>query len=58
MEFLNNSLLARLGWKLTLNEPLLWVDALKRKVFAEWFFFFGGSFKSFFFLDLERVVEE
>ena len=31
MEFLNNSLLARLGWKLTSNEPLLWVDALKGK---------------------------
>jgi hypothetical protein len=31
MEFLNNSLLARLGWKLTSNQPLLWVDALRGK---------------------------
>jgi hypothetical protein len=31
MDFINNSLLARLGWKLTSNEPLLWVEALKGK---------------------------
>jgi exonuclease III len=31
MEFINNSLLARLGWKLTSNAPLFWVEALKGK---------------------------
>jgi hypothetical protein len=31
MESLNNSLLARLGWKMTINAPLLWVDALRGK---------------------------
>jgi hypothetical protein len=31
MEFINNSLLAQLGWKLVLDEPLLWVKALKGK---------------------------
>ena len=31
MEFLNNSLLARLGWKMMTNQPLLWVDALRGK---------------------------
>lgn len=29
LKFLNNSLLARLGWKMTTNQPLLWVDALR-----------------------------
>ena len=31
MEFINKSLLARLGWKMLTNEPLLWVDALRGK---------------------------
>ncbi|GLT70458.1 hypothetical protein SLA2020_425380 [Shorea laevis] len=31
METINNSLLARLGWKMTINAPLLWVDALRAK---------------------------
>jgi hypothetical protein len=31
MEFINNSLLARLGWKLISKEPLLWVEALSGK---------------------------
>lgn len=31
MEFLNSSLLARLGWKMVSNQPLLWVDALRGK---------------------------
>ena len=31
IEFLNHSLLARLGWKLTSNQPLLWVEALRGK---------------------------
>jgi hypothetical protein len=31
LEFINNSLLAWLGWKMVLNEPLLWVEALKGK---------------------------
>jgi hypothetical protein len=31
MESVNNSLLARLGWKMTINAPLLWVDALRGK---------------------------
>jgi hypothetical protein len=34
MEFLNNSLLARLGWKMTINKPLLWVEALRGKYLA------------------------
>jgi len=28
MEFLDHSLLARLGWKMTINQPLLWVESL------------------------------
>jgi hypothetical protein len=31
MEFRNHSLLARLGWKLTSNQPLLWVEVLREK---------------------------
>jgi hypothetical protein len=31
MEFINNSLLARLGWKLISKEPLLQVEALSGK---------------------------
>jgi hypothetical protein len=31
MEFINNSLLARLGWKLVSDAPLLWVKVLKGK---------------------------
>jgi hypothetical protein len=31
MEFINGSLLARLGWKLISKEPLLWVEALSGK---------------------------
>ncbi|GLT71627.1 hypothetical protein SLA2020_436290 [Shorea laevis] len=31
MESQNTSLLARLGWKLTSNQPLLWVNALRSK---------------------------
>ncbi|XP_059440565.1 uncharacterized protein LOC132173020 [Corylus avellana] len=31
MEAINNSLLARLGWKLTSNQPLIWVDSLRSK---------------------------
>jgi exonuclease III len=31
MEFINNSLLARLGWKITSKAPLLWVEALSGK---------------------------
>jgi hypothetical protein len=31
MEFLNKSLLARLGWKMTSNQPLFWVDVLRSK---------------------------
>lgn len=31
MEFLNHSLLARLGWKMTSTQHLFWVDALKGK---------------------------
>ncbi|XP_059436361.1 uncharacterized protein LOC132169326 [Corylus avellana] len=31
MESLNNSLLARLGWKMTSNQSLLWVDSLRSK---------------------------
>jgi hypothetical protein len=31
MKFLNHSLLARLGWKMTSNQPLLWVDVLRGK---------------------------
>ena len=31
MEFINSSLLARLGWKMLSNEPLLWVEALRGK---------------------------
>jgi hypothetical protein len=31
MEFHNSFLLARIGWKMTPNQPLLWVDALKGK---------------------------
>jgi hypothetical protein len=31
MESLNNSLLARLGWKMTSNQPLFWVDSLRSK---------------------------
>jgi hypothetical protein len=29
MELLNKALLSRLGWKLTSNQPLLWVDVLR-----------------------------
>jgi hypothetical protein len=39
MEFINNSLLARLGWKLTSNEPLLWMEALKGKYLQNGFSF-------------------
>ncbi|XP_059454885.1 uncharacterized protein LOC132185077 [Corylus avellana] len=31
MESLNNSLLVRLGWKMTSNQSLLWVDSLRSK---------------------------
>jgi hypothetical protein len=31
MEFINSSLLARMGWKMLSNEPLLWVEALRGK---------------------------
>jgi hypothetical protein len=31
MEALNDSLLARLGWKMVSNQPLLWVDSLRGK---------------------------
>jgi hypothetical protein len=41
MEFLNNSLLARLGWKMVSNATLLWVDALRAKYLMN-----GASFLS------------
>ena len=31
MEVINNSLLARIGWKMTSNQPHLWVDSLRGK---------------------------
>jgi hypothetical protein len=31
LKFLNHSLLARLGWKLTINDPAPWVAVLKSK---------------------------
>jgi hypothetical protein len=31
MESLNNSLLARLGWKMTSNQSLFWVNSLRGK---------------------------
>jgi hypothetical protein len=31
MDSLNNALLARLGWKMVSNQPLLWVDSLRGK---------------------------
>jgi hypothetical protein len=31
LEFHNHSLLAKLGWKLTINAPSLWVEVLKGK---------------------------
>jgi hypothetical protein len=31
MELLNKALLSRLGWKLTSNQPLFWVDVLRSK---------------------------
>jgi hypothetical protein len=43
MEFLNNSLLARLGWKLTSNQPLLWVDALRGKYLKNGVSFLNAS---------------
>jgi hypothetical protein len=45
MEFLNNSLLARLGWKMTTNQPLLWVDALRAKYLRLGTSFLTGSAK-------------
>jgi hypothetical protein len=45
MEFLNNSLLARLGWKMTTNQPLLWVDALRDKYLGLGTSFLTGSAK-------------
>ncbi|XP_059451038.1 uncharacterized protein LOC132181824 [Corylus avellana] len=44
MKFLNSSLLARLGWKLTSNEPLLWVDALKGKYLQQGFSFLEAPY--------------
>jgi hypothetical protein len=31
IEVINNSLLARIGWKMTSNQPHLWVDSLRDK---------------------------
>jgi hypothetical protein len=42
MESINNSLLARLGWKMTINAPLLWVDALRRKYLRNGFTFLNA----------------
>lgn len=35
MEFHNKSLLARLGWKMITNQPLLWVESLKGKYLSK-----------------------
>jgi hypothetical protein len=43
MEFLNNLLLARLGWKLTTNQLLLWVNALRGKYLTNRISFSGCS---------------
>jgi hypothetical protein len=41
MEFLNQSLLAWLGWKMTSSVPLLWVEALRSKYFQNGVSFLG-----------------
>jgi hypothetical protein len=43
MEFLNSSLLARLGWKLTSNQPLLWAEALRGKYLKNGVSFLNAS---------------
>lgn len=55
MEFINNSLLARMGWKLHSKESLLWVEVLRGKYLPN-DLFFGCSSRSSIFLDLERLV--
>jgi hypothetical protein len=40
MEFQISSLLARLGWKMTTNQPLLQVDALRGKNIFKMVFLF------------------
>jgi hypothetical protein len=44
MEFHNSSLLARLSWKMTTNQPLLWVDALRGKYLQHGISFLKCSF--------------
>jgi hypothetical protein len=44
MDFMNHSLLARLGWKLTSKQPLLWVTALTSKYVKEGSDFLNTAF--------------
>jgi hypothetical protein len=46
IEFQNSSLLARLGWKMTTNQPLLWVDALRGKYLQHGISFLNAPFNS------------
>ena len=45
MDFMNQSLLARLGWKLTSKQPLLWVTALTGKYLKEGTGFLNATIK-------------
>jgi hypothetical protein len=46
MEDMNNSLLARLGWKMVSNQPHLWVDSLRGKYLKHGVYFLTAPFNS------------
>jgi hypothetical protein len=47
MEATNNSLLARIGWKMTSNQPHLWVDSLRGKYLKNGVSFLAASTNAF-----------
>jgi hypothetical protein len=57
MESVNNSLLAKLGWKMTSNHPLLWVNSRRGKYLKNDVSFLNASPNPLF-LDLEGAVKE
>jgi hypothetical protein len=46
MEAMNDYLLARLGWKMVSNQPLLWVDSLRGKYLKNGVSFLNASFNA------------
>jgi hypothetical protein len=58
MEALNDSLLARLGWKMVSNQPLLWVDSLRGKYLKNGISFLNAPYNALSSWFVERYPKE